>query len=61
MQIRLAWVEMSRYRPLMLDNKYVERGDPADRHLKGDLRFMAEKMGVKDPPIHGFACVIHFG
>jgi len=36
--------------PLTFDPRYVEKGPPA-RHLKGDLRFMAERMEVIYPPI----------
>ena len=36
--------------PLSIDEDYVTVGDPADG-LKGDLLFMAEKMGVKYPPL----------
>jgi hypothetical protein len=36
--------------PLSLNPKYVEKGDPADC-LRGDLLWMADKMGVKYPPL----------
>lgn len=36
--------------PLSFDPRFVDKGDPAD-HLKGDLLFMAKRMGVKYPPL----------
>mmetsp|Transcript_4336 Transcript_4336/g.6328 ORF Transcript_4336/g.6328 Transcript_4336/m.6328 type:complete len:158 (-) Transcript_4336:565-1038(-) len=36
--------------PLSFDPRFVDEGHPAD-HLKGDLLFMAKRMGVKYPPL----------
>ena len=50
--------------PLSLDEDYVTVGEPADG-LNGDLLFMAEKMGVKYPPLppssrREFGMIKHF-
>ena len=37
--------------PLNYDEAYVEN-DPADPRLKGDLKFVAEQMGLICPPLH---------
>ena len=37
--------------PLCYDNDYVEIGKPA-AHLKGDMKFISERMNLKYPPMH---------
>lgn len=42
--------------PLNYDSKYVEEGDP-DKNLVGDMKFLAERMKLRGPPLH--VCTHH--